>query len=77
MNESERRALIRAVIDRHLAGVVAQPPSAQAPSVEASRAGVQHASHQVYVTLVNTGDACFIEPGVACNHCNYCRSHGH
>jgi hypothetical protein len=23
------------------------------------------------------GEACVIEPDVTCNHCGYCRSHGH
>jgi threonine dehydrogenase-like Zn-dependent dehydrogenase len=29
------------------------------------------------VTIVNGDDACVIEPGVACDHCGYCKSHGH
>ena len=37
----------------------------------------QHASHQLYVSLVNVDGACVIEPSVACDHCGYCRSHGH
>ena len=36
-----------------------------------------HASHAVYVTVVNAGDSCVIEPDVPCNHCDYCKSHGH
>jgi hypothetical protein len=43
----------------------------------ADHRGVEHASHAVYVTLVNTGDSCVIEPHVPCTHCNYCKSHGH
>jgi hypothetical protein len=35
-----------------------------------------HASHGMYL-LVNVGDACLIEPAVTCNHCGYCKSHGH
>jgi threonine dehydrogenase-like Zn-dependent dehydrogenase len=31
----------------------------------------------MYMTVVNVGDACVIEPGVTCNHCGYCKSHGH
>ena len=31
----------------------------------------------MYLTVVNTGDACVIEPRVTCNHCGYCKSHGH
>jgi threonine dehydrogenase-like Zn-dependent dehydrogenase len=36
-----------------------------------------HASHDMYITLVNVGDACLVEPAVGCNHCGYCKSHGH
>ncbi len=37
-----------------------------------------HASHAIYMQLVNdNGGACLIEPTVACNHCGYCQSHGH
>jgi hypothetical protein len=35
-----------------------------------------HASHYQY-TLPPSGGPCFIEPGVRCNHCGYCQSHGH
>ena len=34
-------------------------------------------SHAIYLTVVNIGDACVIEPAVPCNHCGYCKSHGH
>lgn len=37
----------------------------------------QHPSHGLYVRLVNVTDACVIEPSVACEHCGYCKSHGH
>ena len=50
-----------------------EPPAAGV----ASPAWSQHPSHHVYVTVVNTTEACVIEPSVACNHCNYCKSHGH
>ena len=54
---------------RHLA----DPPSgATARTVQPS-----HPSHSVYVHLVNTTDDCVIEPTVRCNHCNYCKTHGH
>jgi hypothetical protein len=41
------------------------------------RAFVAHPSHYQYLALVNVGEACVIEPDVTCNHCGYCRSHGH
>jgi len=36
-----------------------------------------HPSHFQYITLINVGDACLIEPSVECTHCGYCKSHGH
>ena len=44
-----------------------------APSLDCS----SHPSHRLYVSLVNVDTACVIEPSVACDHCGYCRSHGH
>jgi threonine dehydrogenase-like Zn-dependent dehydrogenase len=37
---------------------------------------LSHASHYRY-NVPKSGDACVIEPGVTCNHCGYCESHGH
>ncbi|HUL75107.1 MAG TPA: hypothetical protein VLT86_18480 [Vicinamibacterales bacterium] len=36
-----------------------------------------HPSHGQYLTVINVGDQCVIEPEVTCNHCGYCKSHGH
>jgi hypothetical protein len=69
VNEQELRALVRDAVARHLGD------SSSAPLASPPRQ--QHASHGVYVNLVNIGDACLIEPSVQCTHCEYCRSHGH
>jgi len=85
MNDQELRALVRAAVERHLG------PQATGGRLQAAGIGRQQessllpvagypqpdASHYVYVTLTNPGDACVIEPSVPCNHCNYCKSHGH
>jgi hypothetical protein len=80
MTDQELRALVRDAVARHLGGRAPEvpapvPASLSAPASIAGPAG--DFSHAVYVTLVNPGDACVIEPGVTCNHCNYCKSHGH
>jgi hypothetical protein len=67
MTEAELRALVREAVQKHLGG--GQELEPQVPTA--------HASHYQYLTIVNVGDACVIEPGVECNHCGYCRSHGH
>jgi hypothetical protein len=78
MTDAELRALVREAVGRHLGPRAAEPapPPAHGPSVGLPAPTV-HASHGVYLTLVNTGEQCFIEPAVECTHCNYCRSHGH
>jgi hypothetical protein len=72
MRDDELRALVRDAVARHLGGRHASDDKA---AVDAAAA--PHASHAVYVTLINVDDACVIEPDVRCNHCQYCRSHGH
>ena len=77
MTDQELRSLVRDAVARHLGGraAVDAPAALAAPAPTTGAAG--HFSHAVYVALVNPSDACVIEPGVACHHCNYCRSHGH
>lgn len=82
MNDQELRALVRELVARRLAAravPVGNVPTASPETVvRVGPAGVRaHPSHDVYITLVNTGDTCVIEPGVSCNHCDYCKSHGH
>jgi hypothetical protein len=57
------------------AAVRAAPAVAAVPMP--SHECASHPSHHVYVSLVNTDTACVIEPSVGCDHCGYCRSHGH
>ena len=75
MNEIDLRALVRDAVERHLG----RRSSDSGASVSSAAPGAPpaHPSHGVYLTLVNVGDACLIEPSVPCTHCNYCRSHGH
>ncbi|HYN09345.1 MAG TPA: hypothetical protein VES67_18325 [Vicinamibacterales bacterium] len=80
MRDQELRALVREAVSRHLgdrgdAGREAIVRHAPVPVAPTSSHG--HASHAVYIHLVNVDESCVIEPDVACNHCNYCRSHGH
>jgi hypothetical protein len=74
MTDDELRALVRAAVARHVGGASA----ARAPAATSDRADWRgHASHGQYLTVINVGDACVIEPDVQCNHCGYCKSHGH
>ncbi len=78
MNEDQLRAMVREAVARHLGGRAAAP-STTTRSVPARQpsAWSDHPSHHVYLTVVNTTDACVIEPSVPCDHCGYCKSHGH
>ncbi len=71
MDEQHVRALVREAVARHVSA--ADRPEGGFRAVNA----VWHASHEQYLHLVNEGDACLIEPSVLCNHCGYCKSHGH
>jgi len=88
MNEHELRLIVREAVARHLGGP-AQSPNTPTPHSTAQSSISQsqfpilnsqssmHASHSLYQGLVNVSDACVIEPAVACDHCGYCKSHGH
>lgn len=91
MTDAELRALVRDSVARHLAtpdglaGYLGQPGGAPqraastlaAPDPTAPWLQPQHPSHHLYVALVNVDESCVIEPSVPCDHCGYCKSHGH
>ena len=78
MNEAELRALVRDAVSRHLGGGASASGPAASPFVPAvAPVAAPHASHGIYIALVNNTDACIIEPSVPCEHCGYCKSHGH
>ncbi|MEO8077557.1 MAG: hypothetical protein ABI818_14600 [Acidobacteriota bacterium] len=70
MNEEMIRAMVREAVARRLA-----EPSEPVVHVPAAFFAA-HASHGRYPLTPSDGP-CVIEPGVPCNHCGYCESHGH
>jgi len=80
MNDAELRALVRDAVARHL-GAAARAsgpePTPELPAARPQPPWQHHPSHHLYLAVLNTTDACVIEPSVACDHCGYCRSHGH
>jgi hypothetical protein len=72
VNEDALRALVRDTIAR-LEGRDA-PPAPPDPTTLLNPSA--HASHYQY-RLTPSDGPCFIEPGVPCNHCGYCQTHGH
>jgi hypothetical protein len=75
MTDQELRELVRASIAQQMGGGQPRPQPreiATPPMVDVRL----HASHAVY-QIAREGEPCIIEPSVPCNHCNYCKSHGH
>jgi hypothetical protein len=70
MNEEMVRAMVREAVARRLG-----EPGEPVVHVPAAFFAA-HASHGRYPLPPSDGP-CVIEPGVRCNHCGYCESHGH
>jgi len=78
MTDQELRALVRDAVQRHLGGRPGfAPASPVVPSAPVASSRSRHPSHAIYISVVNTDDRCVIEPDAPCNHCDYCKSHGH
>ena len=74
MNEDELRALIRQAVEKHLG----TGRSAEAPEFEVARRRTESISFGQYQLERAAGDtSCLIEPAVRCNHCGFCKCHGH
>ena len=80
MNDDELRALIRAAIQRHV-GTAAPQAAAEGrvptklATIQASEVGLSFSQYQLERAAGDT--SCLIEPAVQCNHCGFCKCHGH
>jgi hypothetical protein len=72
MNDDALRAMVRDAVARRLGGAA----PADTPQFPAAIPVAWDMSHARY-TLPASDGPCLIEPGVPCNHCGYCESHGH
>lgn len=72
MNEDALRAIVRDTIarlsSREEGAVVSDTP-------KLLHLGTHPSGYQY--SLPPSDGPCFIEPGVRCNHCGYCQTHGH
>ena len=76
MTEQELRALVRDAIAKAGVGGAKAPPYAATEARLLASAG--HSSHALFTLPPGDPEGrCMIEPGVACNHCGYCKSYGH
>ena len=76
MTDGELRALVKDAVARHLGGGTRGSASTLAVPSDDVSTFRSHPSHGQYLTVINIGDDCVIEPSVKCNHCGYCLSHG-
>jgi hypothetical protein len=82
VNEDELRALVRAAIQRNLGtaaegGVATKLATIHASEVGPIRAEVGLSFGQYRLERAPDDTMCLIEPAVRCNHCGYCKCHGH
>jgi hypothetical protein len=78
MTEDDLRALVREAVARHLDHAGATPPAGASGENPGTPGPGVHPSFGRYLLPREPGhdDRCLIEPGVKCNHCGYCQSHG-
>jgi hypothetical protein len=78
VNEDELRALVRSAIQKHLGAQAGDSRSAFAPPQPAELRRIDSLSFSQYRLERAPDDTmCLIEPAVRCNHCGFCKCHGH
>jgi hypothetical protein len=83
MNDDELRGLIRAAIQKHIgaepaestAGTIRLKPDA--PPRLSAPVPVSISFGQYRLERAGGDTSCLIEPAVQCNHCGFCKCHGH
>jgi hypothetical protein len=75
VNEDGLRLLIRAAIQRHMSASAPETPAA--PGRDAAGPPVSLSFAQYQLRRADGDTMCLIEPAVQCNHCGFCKCHGH
>lgn len=73
MNDDELRQLIRAAIQSAFAREASVPP--QPGAFAPVEGGLTFGQYRLERASGDT--SCLIEPAVQCNHCGFCKCHGH
>ena len=73
MTDDELRLVIRAAIQRHIGASAPSVPPSAAPNV----VSVPMSFSQYRLERSADDTMCLIEPAVQCNHCGFCKCHGH
>jgi hypothetical protein len=75
VNEEELRSLIRVAIDKHLHTRSAEAPQELPGRRRTAPESISFGQYQLERAADDT--MCIIEPAVRCNHCGFCKCHGH
>jgi hypothetical protein len=76
MNEDELRLLIRAAIQRHMGSASDRELPGELRR-DAAGAATSLSFAQYHLQRADGDTTCLIEPAVQCNHCGFCKCHGH
>lgn len=81
MTEDELRTLVRQAIQRHVGAEPIRPaePIRSAEPIRLKADTTLRSISFAQYSLARAADdtMCLIEPAVACNHCGFCKCHGH
>ena len=81
MNDDELRLLIRAAIQKHMGVAATASSTVTVESTETVRlkpdATLSLSFGQYRLDRADGDTMCIIEPAVQCNHCGFCKCHGH
>ena len=78
MNDDELRSLIRAAVQRHVGETVRpKPDPTRDPGLTRAEIPSVLSFGQYRIERSADDTMCIIEPAVQCNHCGFCRCHGH
>ena len=75
MNDEDLRSLIRLAIQKHLHSGSAEAPDGLPERRRTTPASISFGQYQLERAADDT--MCLIEPAVRCNHCGFCKCHGH
>lgn len=75
MNDDELRMLIRQMIQKHMSAPA--PETSTEPRRDAGFPAVSISFGQYQLERAAGDTSCLIEPAVQCNHCGFCKCHGH
>ena len=77
MNDDELRLLIREAIQRHMGAGETEPGPGTIRLKADTTLPVSISFGQYHLERAAGDTTCLIEPAVQCNHCGFCKCHGH